>query len=112
MKGIAWNHRRTELDTTGLYWPKQATQCEIPAHTKAAMCRTASYKYVKRLYEDDQLFDLTNDPGETKNLIHDEDYRLEIAEHKALLSDWYMATCDVVPHQGDSRRMMYGRRTF
>ena len=35
------------------------------------MCRTADYKYVRRLYEQDELYDLRADPGELHNRIDD-----------------------------------------
>ena len=36
------------------------------------MCRTERYKYVRRLYERDELYDLAADPGETRNLAADQ----------------------------------------
>ena len=35
------------------------------------MCRTRDYKYVRRLYEQDELYDLRADPGELHNRIDD-----------------------------------------
>ena len=59
-------------DPSFLYWPRLDMQrTEGPAHTKAVMCRTRDYKYVKRLYESDELYDLNADPGETNNRIDD-----------------------------------------
>ena len=58
-----------ELESTssqvpdGLYWPRVNLQTsEGPEHTKAVMCRTKDYKYVRRLYESDELYDLRADP--------------------------------------------------
>jgi arylsulfatase A-like enzyme len=46
-------------DPSGLYWPRVGLQSsEGPEHTKAAMCRTREFKYVRRLYEPDELYDL------------------------------------------------------
>ena len=53
------------------YWPRMKAQEDDTAHTKATMLRTQRYKYVRRLYEQDQLFDLWNDPGETRDLSND-----------------------------------------
>jgi arylsulfatase A-like enzyme len=42
-----------------LYWPRLNVQVENDvAHTKAIMCRTVDHKYVRRLYEGDELYDL------------------------------------------------------
>jgi len=93
-------------DPDSLYWPKQQAQFQPGnAHTKAAMCRTARYKYVKRLRESDQFYDLAIDPDETHNRIHDETYRHTIMELRMRLLDWYMETGDVVPKTPDERRM-------
>ena len=52
------------------------------------MLRTQDFKYIK--YVDDpveQLFDMRNDPGETKNLASDSRYGPRLAEHRRLLDD-------------------------
>ncbi|HVX42268.1 MAG TPA: sulfatase-like hydrolase/transferase [Mycobacteriales bacterium] len=92
------------LQPDGLYWPRVSLQTESgPEHTKAVMCRTAEAKYVRRLYEDDELYDLRADPREEHNLAADPAY----AGLKARLSDrlltWYQETADVVPLVPDSR---------
>ncbi len=49
---------------TGLYYPRLLQQrSEGPEHSKAVMCRTEGYKYVRRLYEVDELYDLRRDPA-------------------------------------------------
>ena len=89
----------------GLYWPRLSLQRrdDGPYHGKAAMCRTARFKYVRRLYEDDELYDLERDPHELHNLIHEPAYANIRAEMQARLLTWYMATCDVVPFDTDAR---------
>ena len=49
----------------GLYAPRVQLQVQLdaPYHSKATMCRTATHKYVQRLYESDELYDLALDPG-------------------------------------------------
>ena len=42
-----------------------------PEHTKAVMCRTQDYKYVRRLYGSDELYDLKAGPMELTNRIDD-----------------------------------------
>ena len=93
----------------GLYSPRVSLQVKevgegaaLP-HTKAAMCRTERLKYVRRAYESDELYDLVDDPGETRNLIGDPAYRGDEVELKERLLAWYMATCDVVPLETDQR---------
>lgn len=100
-----------ELESTssqtpeGLYWPRLRLQrSEGPEHTKAVMCRTRDFKYVRRLYEPDELYDLRADPGELDNRAGD----ASLAEVSAALKDrlltFYLETCDVVPHDTDLRR--------
>lgn len=99
-----------ELESTdqqnpkGLYWPRVGLQAMAgPAHTKAAMCRTATMKYVRRLYERDELYDLQADPGEQRNVIDEPDYRARRDELADRLLTWYQETCDVVPPDPDRR---------
>ena len=93
----------------GLYAPRIKQQVEevgeggaLP-HTKAAMCRTARLKYVRRAYETDELYDLADDPGETRNLIAAPGYREAVMEMRERLLTWYMETGDVVPPVADQR---------
>lgn len=92
-------------DETGLYSPRVRLQIQLdkPYHTKAAMCRTQTHKYVKRLYEQDELYDLVKDPGEERNVIDNPDYAGVLADLRERLSDWYMETADVVPRITDQR---------
>jgi arylsulfatase A-like enzyme len=100
-----------ELESTsfqnpgGLYYPRMAIQrSEGPEHTKATMCRTEDYKYVRRLYESDELYDLRADPGELHNRIDDPALGSVLSELKERLLTFYLETCDVVPHDADRRR--------
>ena len=97
----------------GLYSPRIRLQVSevgeggaLP-HTKAAMCRTRHMKYVRRAYETDELYDLANDPGETRNLIADPAYRDAAAELRERLLTWYMETSDVVPMAPDQRGFVH-----
>jgi arylsulfatase A-like enzyme len=92
------------LDTTSLYWPRQFAQVRGGTdHGKAAMCRTGGHKYVKRYYEQDQLFDLTKDPGETHDVIDDPAYADVLHSLERRMLHWYMETADVVPRDIDER---------
>ncbi len=91
--------------TLTLYWPRIRLQVSdsFPWHTKAAMCRTKDYKYIRRHYELDELYDLQADPQETTNLIQDPAYAGVVTQLKERLLTWYMETCDVVPFETDQR---------
>ncbi|HBE03087.1 MAG: arylsulfatase [Spirochaetes bacterium GWF1_41_5] len=87
-----------------LYYPRTRLQIsEGPEHTKAIMCRTKNYKYVRRLYEDNELYDLKKDPDELHNLIRDRDYINVALELERRLLTFYLETCDTVPHKTDQR---------
>jgi len=61
---------------------------EVSTNT-GRMVRTKDWKYIT--YKDDaveQLFDMRNDPGETKNLAASSRYAATLAEHQKLLRDW------------------------
>lgn len=89
----------------GLYWPRLVLQGRDDGayHTKAAMCRTKELKYVRRHYEQDELYDLRKDPHEMRNLVAAPAYAERLAALKERLLTWYMETCDIVPFQGDRR---------
>lgn len=88
----------------GLYWPRVGLQSsEGPEHTKAIMCRTPDFKYVRRFYEKDELYDLRKDSHELHNVIDDPSHADTLAKLKERLLTHYQETCDVVPHHADSR---------
>lgn len=91
-------------DRAGLYWPRLSLQADTgPAHLKATMCRTEKYKYVRRLGEYDELYDLENDPTEEKNVVNEPGYSSILASMSDRLLTWYQASCDVVPLTPDRR---------
>ena len=99
-----------ELDSSssqtpeGLYWPRvNLQQSEGPEHSKAVMCRTEDYKYVHRLYESDELYDLNADPAELHNRIDDPSLAGVLAELKERLLTFFLETGDVVPFNSDRR---------
>jgi arylsulfatase A-like enzyme len=67
------------------------------------MCRTRDFKYVRRLYEADELYDLRADPGEQRNVAGDPSYAAALAQLKERLLTWYQETADVVPFETDRR---------
>jgi len=91
-------------DPAGLYWPRVQLQgSETGEHSKATMCRTRDFKYVRRLYETDELYDLRRDPGEVQNRIDDPAYAGILSEMRERMLTWYQTTCDVVPYKTDVR---------
>lgn len=91
-------------DPGGLYWPRISLQRqEGPEHTKALMCRTGDFKYVRRLYESDELYDLRADPMELTNLAHDPGHSAVLARMKDRMLTFFLETGDVVPHDADKR---------
>ncbi|MFW6255496.1 MAG: sulfatase-like hydrolase/transferase [Candidatus Sumerlaeota bacterium] len=87
------------------YYPRLILQRtdEKMYHGKAIMCRTKDYKYVRRFYEKDELYDLRRDPMETTNRIDDPALADVLSQLKDRLLTHYQETCDVVPHQTDHR---------
>lgn len=99
-EGIA----RFKEKENSLYWPRARKQHgDGPEHGKAVMIRTEAYKYVRRLYESDELYDLKQDPRELHNRIDDENLAGVLAALKERLMQFYMETCDVVPYKTDAR---------
>jgi len=105
MTGEVQASESQSYNENSLYLPRIQLQIsdEKPWHGKAVMCRTRNYKYVSRYYENDEFYDLTKDPSEQFNQIKNQEYAAKIAEHKQILLEWYMATCDVVPRKVDRR---------
>lgn len=90
------------LNENDRYAARQLLQAkEDGTHTKAVMIRTKDYKYVYRLYEEDEFYDLQQ--GERHNLIAEERYAPIVEELKKQMLDWYVQTCDSVPTRYDDR---------
>ena len=86
------------------YWPRLSTQAsEGPEHTKAIMCRMGDLKYVYRLYEEDELYNLAEDPYELENMITLPQYQEKVGEMKLRILDWMVETADMVPDRQDLR---------
>jgi arylsulfatase A-like enzyme len=101
MEADSWKARGEE----GLYTPRLKLQLDDsgPYHGKAAMCRTGTHKYIRRLYEEDELYDLTTDPHEVCNIIHRPEAQAVLTELRERMLCWYQETCDVVPREADRR---------
>jgi len=91
-------------DPTDIYYPRLSLQAsDGPEHTKAVMCRTREYKYVMRLYEKDEFYDLRDDPRELHNRIDVPAYEAAVSALRERLLRFFLETCDVVPHDPDER---------
>ncbi len=92
-------------NSEGLYSPRLRLQTtdEGVYHGKAVMIRTKTRKYVRRLYEQDEFYDLAADPREERNLIDDPEYKHVIDGMRDHMLSWYVETCDVVPRKTDRR---------
>ncbi|OQB12679.1 MAG: Arylsulfatase [Firmicutes bacterium ADurb.Bin193] len=95
---------RYPTNEVSLYWTRIQWQvADGPEHGKGVMIRTKDYKYVHRLYESDELYDLKADPMELHNRIDDESLSGVLAELKNRLMRFYLETNDVVPFRIDAR---------
>ena len=99
------DERESDYKRPGMpYWPRISIQTQdTDHHGKAAMCRTTTHKYVMRLYEEDELYDLVSDKAECVNQINNPDYAEVLSSLRLRLGQWYMETGDVVPHKTDER---------
>jgi len=94
----------SHVDPSGLYWPRVHLQHSAgPEHSKAVMCRTRDWKYVRRLYESDELYDLRSDPQERHNRIHDPGLAEVRSQLKERLLTFFLETGDAVPLEADQR---------
>ncbi len=92
----------------GLYMPRVSLQqLDGPEHTKAIMLRTRQWKYVYRVYEKHELYDLANDPDETINRIDDTDVADVLNELKLRMLRFFVETTDVVPYKEDERNFRH-----
>ncbi len=88
----------------GVYKNKADLQHEQPYLTgKAISLRTSSHTYVHRLYEEDELYDRSQDPSETTNLITSPDHQALARQMMQQVTDWLLETSDVIPWKADPR---------
>src|SRR5690625_294369 len=85
------------------YWARTTEQEKMPQHTKAMMLRDHDYKYVYRLYENDEFYDLKADPYEKDNKIHDAKYSELVTRYQNRMLRHFFETGDVVPFKRDER---------
>ncbi|NRA37123.1 MAG: sulfatase-like hydrolase/transferase [Planctomycetes bacterium] len=89
------------------YWPRASLFGEEDnggdVYGYACMCRSEDFKYIKRIYDQDEFYDLRSDPQELINLINDPHYADDIMAHKERTLQWFMETADIIPFEHDSR---------
>ena len=85
------------------YYARHLAQTDSEAHAKGFMIRTKEYKYVARVNEEDEFYDLMADPEELHNAIEDIRYQGRIREMEQKLRLWLMQTTDIVPFDYDKR---------
>ena len=86
------------------YHPRITIQNETPElHGKGVMLRTHQWKYVRRLYDVDELYDLSHDPDELVNLIDEPKHADVVRELSEKMLDWFLDTGDAVPFKWDKR---------
>ena len=85
------------------YYPRHFAQADPTAHAKGFMIRTEDYKYVSRVNEADEFYDLMKDPKERHNVITDPQYSHVLFDMEKKLRLWLMRTTDIVPFDYDKR---------
>ncbi len=87
-----------------IYWPQTMQQQQVPKSiSRTTMIRTLEAKLIRRPDDVHELYDLVNDPLETRNVYDDPAYKKLQDELNLSLLDWYIRTSDVVPHNDDNR---------
>jgi len=85
------------------YWPKMMAQSDDEAHSKGIMMRGERYKYISRVSQKDELYDLVEDPNETTNRINDPALAGVVNEMRIDMLRWLQRTSDIVPYDFDAR---------
>jgi arylsulfatase A-like enzyme len=70
---------------------------------RAIAIRTERWTYVRRLYEEDELYDRANDPRELVNLVAKPEHEARVRELRDRVLDWLLATADVIRWDADPR---------
>jgi choline-sulfatase len=86
------------------YTPKIKLQNELPQTvSRSAMVRTRTHKLIWRPQGQNELYDVSSDPGETRNLFEDRSSDRVQAELQIRLMEHFINTSGVAPYDKDSR---------
>ena len=97
-------HCREPLISSGIYREKTHLPAKDPAvFAKTLMVRTNQYKYIYCPGEHHELYDLLNDPRETRNCAHDNAHASTCEDMREMLLHWLLDTVDTVPITWDKR---------
>lgn len=87
-----------------IYYPRNYCDSqEEPNCGKAILVRKGNYKLTIRLYEENELYDISKDPLEIHNLINDESMKPIIDDLTKEIAYFYLKTGDFVPNGLDKR---------
>ncbi|HEX5414915.1 MAG TPA: sulfatase/phosphatase domain-containing protein, partial [Chloroflexota bacterium] len=87
-----------------IYAPKVSLQQSEPRSVcRATMIRTLTHKLVRRPRDVSELYDLQNDPDETRNLYNHPAYTAVQRDLELRLLDWHIQTADVTPFDENPR---------
>lgn len=87
-----------------IYYPKGRLQQDVPRSVcRATMIRTLTHKLIHRPRGISELYDLSADPHELRNLHSQEAYAAVQRDLERQLLDWYVRTSDVTPFDEDPR---------
>ena len=99
-----WSPGDISPDPNGIYYPKAIQQQEHPDSVcRATMIRTLDHKLIRRTAGLSELYDMKNDPGETRNLYRDPGCAEVRAQLESRMLDWFIHTADAVPWNDDPR---------
>ncbi|MBD3290528.1 sulfatase-like hydrolase/transferase [candidate division KSB1 bacterium] len=89
-----------------IYYPKIELEVKYPETiSRTTMIRNRKYKLVLRSNNQNELYDMHEDPLELANVIHKPEYEQIKQRLKDEMLDWYMRTSDVVPFGRDDRSL-------
>jgi choline-sulfatase len=91
-------------DPSHIYYPKGKLQQDVPESVcRTTSIRTRTHKLVRRPLGVSELYDLTEDGREVRNVYGREEYAAVQRALEERMLDWYVHTSDVVPYDEHPR---------